>query len=187
MAIRYLEQEEQRAFNDEFDKISYNIHSYGNPNDKLIGRPCLRVKNIDKVTVNNKRYTKYTIGFMKHHKYNPKLETNNPDFLREISHSCGNPKNTIQSLCIEGSHMRLETHIYNLERHNCHEYIRKFQKANFKKQNIQTKGTLTIDIINREKQKLNEKSVPRCQHYPVCFINYGKRPAGSHRLSKNRS
>ena len=172
-----LEQSEQDVFDAKFKEIRYNVHEFGWPQAKVIGDPCIRVKCINKVKVNGVQYKKYAIGFIKYWKFNPYLFEHDV----EISHICGNPKNTKQSLCIQGSHMRLELHPENDTRCDCHKHIRKFERSWNRKNNnynIETKGTLTVENVNQQKRdKLNQTDVECiCLHDPVCFINYGKRP-----------
>ena len=179
----FLDVTRQRDFDAKYQEICTNTFKYGfddtNVNDdKLIGEPCWRVKSTEKVTVNDEKYKKYVIGFIYYHEYNPHLEINNPNNLKEISHFCGNVKNSEQSLCIRGDHMNLETPKTNKDRRNCHNYIRQYQRKynKYKKITLQTKGTLTVKIVNKQKRKLryDRKTLHICCHYPECFINYGK-------------
>ena len=171
-----LDSEEQELFNQKFKIISNNVHKYGYPNDKLTEEPCIRVKETEQIKVNGKYYKKYMIGFINHHHFHPHVMNFHEN--GEISHICGNPTNKKQSLCIQGSHMCVETHPTNLERKKCHDYIRKFQKRWNGRKNIETKGTLTVGIVNAEKRnKIHKNDITlQCKHDPPCFINYIKRP-----------
>ena len=171
-----LQDDEQTEFDAKFVEISYNVHRFGHPANKVTEDPCIRVKNIKKVEVLDEQYKKYAIGFIKYWQFNPY------EFVHdlEISHICGNPKNNKQSLCIQGSHMRLESHFINNKRSDCFKYIRKFERSWNRNNNIDTKGTLTVEKVNQQKRdKLNidEDDINyTCSHDPPCFINYGKRP-----------
>ena len=182
-----LEDLEQDLFDAKFEEIRCNVHEFGWPQAKLIGEPCIRVKDVKKVNVDGVQYKKYAIGFIKYWKFNPYLFQHDV----EISHICGNPKNTKQSLCIQGSHMRLKSHSENIHHCDCHKHIRKFERSWNRNPNIETKGTLTVATVNRQKRvKLNQIQVNCiCSHDPVCFINYGKRPKlrRTKRKRKNKS
>ena len=162
-----LTSEQEQLFTEKFEEISKDVLKYGYPDDELIGEPCLRVRSIKRVKVNEKYYTKYAVGFIKHNLQFPDLEQN----TKAISHICGNPKNKLQSLCIQGCHMRVEAHPINQSRKQCHKYIRDFEKRYNQNNQVSTHGTLTVAIIN---DKLNQNEF-NCQHKPECFINYGKR------------
>ena len=170
-----LEEDEQGKFDAKFTELSCNVHEFGHPTHKVIGDHCIRVKDINKVKVLGAQYKKYAIGFIKYWQFNPYEFEHD----LEISHICGNPKNSQQSLCIQGSHMRLESHYINDKRRECHDYIRKFERSWNRNEDIDTKGTLTVEKVNQ--QKRNKFNIRRrdinfaCLHDPPCFINYGKR------------
>ena len=184
-----LSKTKQDKFDEKFAEIRKNVHEYGNSTNK-----CLRVKDINKVEVLRTQYKKYAIGFIKHWKFDPYEKCKGEDL--EISHICGNPKNSQQSLCIQGSHMRLESHNENDSRCDCHKYIRKFERSwnRNNKYKINVKGILTVERVNqqkRDKLKIDPDDINWvCTHVPVCFINYGKRKKsqrGSQRIRRNRN
>ena len=172
----------QQVIDNKYNKISRKVWKYGD-NNNLIGVECWRVRNTEKIEFNGQLYKKYAIGFMHHYRYNPYLTINNPNNAKEISHCCGNVSNTEESLCIRGEHMKHESSFYNKQRRKCHNYIREYQRKYNKYNNrtnkkftIQTRGTLTVGIVTRQKRRLglHRREYHICSHTPECFINYGK-------------
>ena len=148
-----------------------NVHEYGKSND-----PCLRVKHPNDTfqhTINENEVVRlytYSVGYIYAHRVYP--HKYNDDV--QISHYCGNPVNRKRSLCIQGTHMTLESRTDNIARKKCHNYIRKFANRYKKiKSNSFTKGKINVQDIN---DMLNESEKYHECHCSTkhCFISYGK-------------
>ena len=178
-----LSQLDQSKFDKIFERLSKQVHKYGT---KEIDEeyPCLRVRKVKTFKMNeiNKELKEpeklyhYTLGFIKEYKFCPN-KANNPG--KEISHVCGNASDRKicetnmrqKSLCIEGTHMLLETHDANRKRSRCHKFIRDFEKKYRNNQNVITKGKITVKYIN---ETISDYSIEcECEN-KKCFINYGK-------------
>lgn len=182
-------EEEKTSVDKRFDELLKTVHKYGEANDynyEVEIKPCLRVRKIKQYRVNGYKCRSYTVGFMKEYGYHPNEsdgdsdtdsdDVSNSDEKLEISHECANPRNKKQSLCIEGSHMILETHDKNQKRRICHNYIRKYWNKYRNNENCTTTGCLTVAIVNNELSELypTEDFNFRCKCDTDCFINFGK-------------
>ena len=127
-------------------------------------------------------------------------ETNSiPSENEKISHSCANPENLKETLCIEITHMELESQQINMERRRHHYIIREYEKKNRYK-GKREKGPLfiteiPIEFLCKHLERIGKKSeitvdmevIRRqngnctCDHNPTCFINYKRdKKKGTH-------
>lgn len=175
-----VDETNHQSISDCYNKLIKTVHKYGgskNDDDEYIVKPCLRVRKIKQYSVNNHKCRSYTVGFMKEYGYYPSgiVDTDSNERL-EISHECANARNKKQSLCIEGSHMMLETHTENQTRTICHNYIRKYWKRYKNNDSCTTTGPITVAIVNQQLSNLYRNQVFdfQCECNTDCFINFGK-------------
>ena len=159
-----------------YNKLLKTVHKYGGSEDEVI-EPCLRVRKIKQYSIGGHKCRSYTVGFIKHHGYHPnEIIDEETEVPLEISHKCANPRNKKQSLCIEGTHMKLETHEANQTRTICHNYIRKYWEKHKNNDSCITTGPLTVEIVNEQLSNLYpfDVFVFECDCDDDCFINFGK-------------
>ena len=174
MAYYRLDANEKSEFEREYNKLRNNVHQYESSNTHI--QPCLRIKDPIKVyEAVSDWYPAYKISFIHHKGYWPNKPIRESRAIKEISHICGNAENSEVSLCIEISHMNLETHNYNIGRRSCHSFIRKYVPKYRHYESVQTRGTIYVNKLAIQINKLKKINLKkRCTHIPKCFINYGK-------------
>ena len=189
MSFSQIQSKFQRKYSKWFRKLCANTWQYPRQHKADRCKPCLRFKtengilpNLDNNTgIGPNKLTPTQIGFIAHHKYLPFNRRNVNDEKLEISHICGNATNSKNSLCIEGSHMRLETNKQNQDRRKCHNYIRQFVNECKKYSDVITIGTIKVFDVNKRLthkgikylRKYGKKCCCKCRN-KKCFINYGK-------------
>ena len=177
MSYQRLNTPELTAFEEEYNKISNNVFKYGyyGSTDNNI-RPCIRVKDATKIhEVISMWYPAYKVSYIHNKGYFPNKPLRELREKKEISHICGNAENTEISLCIEITHMNLETHKYNISRIKCHDFIRKQVPKYRHYTQVKTLGTIYVNKLARQINKVKKFNIKkRCSHTPKCFINYGK-------------
>ena len=189
MSFEKIDSVSQRKYNKWFKKLSQNTWQYPKADKAHRCKPCLRFKtengilpNLENITgVGPSQLTPCQVGFVAYHKYLPFNRTNDDGDTLEISHICGNGKNMKNSLCIQGSHMMLETTKQNKNRRKCHNYIRQFINECKKYSDVITVGTIKVIDVNKRLtqkgiqylKKYNKRRYCKCKN-KKCFINFGK-------------
>lgn len=189
MSFPHIESKFQRKYNKWYKKLCENTWQYPREEKADKCKHCLRFKTEygilpkldNKTGIGPNKLTPTQIGFIAYHKYLPFDRKNSDNEKLQISHICGNVTNRKNSLCIEGSHMRLETKKQNLLRRKCHNYIRQFVNECKRFYDVLTVGTIkVIDVNNRLTlknikclKKYDKRRYCKCKS-KKCFINYGK-------------
>ena len=186
-----IEAKFQRKYNEWFKQIQQRTWQY--PSEGILNnyKPCLRFKTDNGILPNLQNLTGDTegqntltpvhIGFIARYKYLPFERKNDNDEKLEISHICGNARNGKNSLCIEGSHLLLETKEQNQKRRKCHNYIRQFVNECKRYHDVITVGTIRVFDVNKRLtqkgfkylKKYGERRHCKCK-IRKCFINFGK-------------
>lgn len=179
----------QRKYNVWFKQLRQNTWQYPKCGRNEKCRPCLRFKtesgklpNLDNYTgLGPSKLTPCQVGFIAYHKCLPFNRTTDNNVKLTISHICGNGTNKKNSLCIEGSHMILESKEKNNKRQKCHNYIRQFIYECQRFNDVNTTGTIKVIDVNK---RLTQKGIEYLKKYKKrhyckckskkCFINYGK-------------
>eukprot|EP01084_Bolivina_argentea_P040671 75122_1 len=155
-------------------------YRYGNPSNQSKKTVCERVRNLS----DNYKHNSIAAAKIACEVYvKRKLNAN-----KVLCHSCAEPypgrtkfnNVKLRGICLTIDHMHERSRKENMERKQCHNYIRKYEKQyrmlNPKKPR---KGPLFVNDINRWRgivvdNKTGKRVIKfRCKHNPKCFINYG--------------
>ena len=125
----------------------------------------------------------YQVSYLYHYKHIPD---------NDICHTCANPVNKKETLCMEPTHMITANHSENMKRKICHGLIRKYWNAELRFNRLTPDGPLFVNQVpikyewerrshqrgfimpspQERYRRRNEKCV--CNHHPNCFINFGQ-------------
>ena len=129
----------------------------------------------------NSNIEAYQATYMVHHDIIPSK-------YQRISHFCANPENKKKTLCIEITHMDIESTRRNNGRKTCHCIIRKYERSQRPFGNTPDGPLYANDVpirfyndllkkkgIRRSKRLMKTTGLYSCPHGPnYCFINYMK-------------